>query len=104
MLGSAGIVVLNDTVDMAQAAYWQMVFFEDESCGQCAPCRIGTRYLQRALASFLKTGEPGALDYVGDVGWEMEEGSICGLGIAAPLALTSAIKFFPEAFSKRSVA
>ena len=102
MLGSAGVVVLNDTVDMADAAYWQTVFFEDESCGQCAPCRIGTRYVQRAVASFLESRNPNALEHIDDVGWEMEEGSICGLGIAAPLPLTSAMKFFPDAFSKRS--
>src|SRR5690606_16029710 len=38
MLGSAGLVVLNDTVDIAEAARWQLEFFEEESCGQCAPC------------------------------------------------------------------
>jgi NADH:ubiquinone oxidoreductase subunit F (NADH-binding) len=102
MLGSAGVVVLNDTMDMAEAAYWQTIFFEDESCGQCAPCRIGTRYVQRAVAAFLEKGDPKVLNHIGDVSWEMEEGSICGLGIAAPLALTSAMKFFPDAFEKRS--
>ena len=103
MLGSAGVVVLNDTVDMAWAAREQLRFFEDESCGQCAPCRIGTRYLRERVDRFL--GQRGGaaagdhpLRHVADAAWEMEEGSICGLGIAAPLALTTAMKHFPEAF------
>ena len=49
MLGSAGVVVLNDTVDMRWAAAQQLRFFEAESCGQCAPCRIGTRYLRESV-------------------------------------------------------
>jgi NADH:ubiquinone oxidoreductase subunit F (NADH-binding) len=101
MLGSAGVVVLNDTVDMVKAAYWQAVFFEDESCGQCAPCRIGARYVRLAIQSFMKEGDPSALAHIIDVGWEMEEGSICGLGMTAPLPLTSAMKYFPQAFKGR---
>ena len=101
MLGSAGVVVLNDTVDIAEAAREQLAFFEFETCGQCAPCRIGTRVLRQAADRFLLGRDPSTLDSVEDVAWEMEEGSICGLGIAAPLALTSAMKHFPEAFAPR---
>ncbi len=101
MLGSAGVVVLNDTVDMAQAAAWQTEFFERESCGQCAPCRIGTQYLRRQVDRFLTQGDPGTLALAEDVGWEMEEGSICGLGMIAFKPLTSARQYFPEAFARR---
>jgi NADH:ubiquinone oxidoreductase subunit F (NADH-binding) len=101
MLGSAGVVVLNDTVDMAEAAYWQAVFFEDESCGQCAPCRIGTRLLTRAMRSYLRDKTPERLRHLELIGLEMEEGSICGLGIAAPLSVISARKYFPDAFGAR---
>ncbi|MCC7508693.1 MAG: SLBB domain-containing protein [Planctomycetes bacterium] len=101
MLGSAGVVVLNDTVDMAKAAQWQLEFFELESCGQCAPCRIGSRYLHNQVSKYLKTGDPGALKHANDVGWEMEEGSICGLGMVAHKPLVDALKYFPKAFEKR---
>ena len=101
MLGSAGVVVLNDTVDMAHAVGWQLEFFERESCGQCAPCRIGTRYLRRQVDRFLTIGDPGALTHAADVGWEMEEGSICGLGMVAAKPLESARQYFPEAFATR---
>ena len=102
MLGSAGVVVLNDTVDMAVAAGWQLVFFERESCGQCAPCRIGTRYLNRQLCRYIETGDPQALDQAAEVGWEMEQGSICGLGMVAAKPLETARQYFPAAFARRN--
>jgi NADH:ubiquinone oxidoreductase subunit F (NADH-binding) len=94
-------VVLNTDVDMRWAAAQQLQFFEDESCGQCAPCRIGTRYLREALARHVpgraNAGTP-SLAHAAEVAWQMNEGSICGLGQAAPLALTSAMKHFPDEF------
>ncbi len=99
MLGSAGVVVLNQTVDMAEAALAQAVFFEDESCGQCSPCRIGTRILKVALEMYLGNGrDASVLAHLEEVAWGMGEASICGLGQAAALPLTTAMKHFPEAF------
>lgn len=95
MMGSAGVVVLNTTRDMKQAVIDQLEFFEVESCGQCAPCRIGTKVLHNALKN--KTDKK-SLSLIEDVSWEMVEGSICGLGQTAPLPLTSAMKYFPEEF------
>ena len=80
---------------MKQAVIDQLEFFEVESCGQCAPCRIGTKVLHNALKN--KTDKK-SLSLIEDVSWEMVEGSICGLGQTAPLPLTSAIKYFPEEF------
>ncbi len=103
MLGSAGVVVLNDTVDMRWAAMQQLRFFEDESCGQCAPCRIGTRYLRVSLERHIDGERAGhsapALDKVSEAAWQMNEGSICGLGQVAPLPLTTALEHFPEDFA-----
>ena len=93
MLGSAGVVVLNDTVSMRWAAREQLEFFEVESCGQCAPCRIGTRFLKESVERDLADEQ-----LVQDVAWEMAEGSICGLGQAASLPLTTAMKWFAEDF------
>jgi NADH:ubiquinone oxidoreductase subunit F (NADH-binding) len=100
MLGSAGVVVLNETRDIRDAVLSQLQFFEAESCGQCAPCRIGTRYLRVALDKNIGANGTSAeaLQHVADAAWQMNEGSICGLGQAAPLPLTSALKYFPEAF------
>ncbi|MCL4147509.1 UNVERIFIED_CONTAM: hypothetical protein GTU68_023002 [Idotea baltica] len=103
MLGSAGVVVLNESVDMAWAAQEQLLFFERESCGQCSPCRIGTAYQRHLLDGYIaKRGEGDAksclskLDMIAD---EMIEGSICGLGQTASLPLTSAIQHFPGEFA-----
>ncbi len=97
MLGSAGVVVVNDTVPMPEAARLQQVFFEDESCGQCTPCRVGARMQRRAIDTFL-AGDSKALQHVDDVHWEMDAGSICGLGMTASLPLQSAMRHFPEEF------
>ena len=102
MLGSSGVVVLDDTVDLRWGALEQLRFFEDESCGQCAPCRIGTRYLRDAVdrdiaGTRLSNGEA-PLTHVDDAAWQMTEGSICGLGQIAALPLTSARMHFPGDF------
>jgi NADH:ubiquinone oxidoreductase subunit F (NADH-binding) len=102
MLGSSGVVVVNDTVDIAQAVQWQLIFFERESCGQCAPCRLGTRYLRRQLDNLIQLNDSTALEMADDVGWEMEEGSICGLGMVAHKPLESAREHFPEAFEPKT--
>ena len=100
MLGSAGVVVLDDTVDMVEAALIQAVFFEDESCGQCSPCRIGTQMIRQALERYRAARDPSALDHLGEVMWGMGEASICGLGQAAFYPLRSAIEHFPAAFGR----
>jgi len=96
MLGSAGVVVLNDTVDLMWAVRQQLRFFEVESCGQCAPCRIGTRFLREAVERATKsdTVDTAHLKQVAEVAWEMNEGSICGLGQAAALPLTTTLEKF----------
>ena len=99
MLGSAGIVVLDDTVDMVEAALAQAVFFEDESCGQCSPCRIGTQMVRQALERYLGNGrDPEVLSDLSEVSWGMGQASICGLGQAAALPLITARQHFPEEF------
>ena len=97
MLGSAGVVVLNDTVDMVEAALIQAAFFEEESCGQCSPCRIGTQIVRQALERW-RAGDRQALDFVDEVAWGMGEASICGLGQAAALPLQSARRHFSREF------
>ena len=98
MLGSAGAVVLNETADMVEAALIQAVFFEDESCGQCAPCRIGTQVIRQALERYQTSQDPSALDHLSEVAWGMGEASICGLGQAAFYPLNSARMYFPREF------
>ncbi len=90
-VGSHAVVILSDQDDMKDVALNLMKFFEDESCGQCTPCRNGT---EKAVA-LMKSGTwDKAL--LGDLAQVMADASICGLGQAAPNPLKSVIKYFPE--------
>ncbi|MBE7465815.1 MAG: SLBB domain-containing protein [Planctomycetes bacterium] len=103
-LGAGGLVVLNDAADLREAVRAQLAFFEHESCGQCAPCRIGTGFLRHAYERWLASRKAGDLQamrhlqHVDEAAWVMEQGSICGLGQTASLPLTLARKYFPEEF------
>ena len=97
MLGSAGVVVLDETRDLLDAALDQARFFRAESCGQCAPCRIGTQVMVKLLERLRDGGAHAAdLDTVERVAWEMDEGSICGLGMAASLPVLHLLRNFPD--------
>ncbi len=102
MMGSSGVVVLNTTRDMLLAALAQAEFFRQESCGQCAPCRVGTQALVKLLERFRDgTGTPADGDTVERLAWEMDEGSICGLGMAAPLPARHLLQHFASAVEGR---
>jgi len=90
-IGSAAIVILSDKDDMKAVALNLMRFFEDESCGQCTPCRNGT---EKAVALMSRPRWDGAL--LGELSAAMMDASICGLGQAAPNPLLSVLKHFPE--------
>ncbi|MBV9065124.1 MAG: NAD(P)H-dependent oxidoreductase subunit E [Methylobacteriaceae bacterium] len=98
-IGSAAIIVLSDKDDLKGAALNLMRFFEDESCGQCTPCRIGT---QKA-AKLMERGNWDR-DLLEELSAAMRDASICGLGQAASNPLTSVIKYFPEEFSPKQAA
>jgi formate dehydrogenase len=91
LIGSHAVVILSDADDIKAAALNLMRFFEDESCGQCTPCRNGTEKAVKLMSE--KTWDAALLEELADV---MREASICGLGQAAPNPLVSVLKFFPE--------
>ena len=90
-VGSHAVVVLSDQDDMKAVVLNLMRFFEDESCGQCTPCRNGTEKAVQLMAA----GQWDA-QLLGDLAQVMNDASICGLGQAAPNPLRSLFKFFPE--------
>ena len=93
-IGSAAVIVLSDRDDVRGAALNLMRFFEDESCGQCTPCRAGTQKARMLM-------ERGVWDtaLLGELSQCMRDASICGLGQAASNPLTSVIRYFPELFA-----
>jgi len=97
-LGSAAIIVLDETRSIREAAAEFLRFFEEESCQQCTPCRLGTRALHDLLRrddSDLPECSPAVIERADAA---MRDTSICGLGMAAAIPLTSGMRFFPEEF------
>ena len=90
-VGSHAVVILSTTDDMKQVALNLLRFFEDESCGQCTPCRNGT---EKAVAMLEKGNWNG--DLLADLAQVMADASICGLGQAAPNPIKSVLRWFPE--------
>jgi formate dehydrogenase iron-sulfur subunit len=99
MLGHGGIVVFDDTVDMARQAEFAMAFCAEESCGKCTPCRIGSVRGAETLGK-LRRGENIAanLALVEDLCTVMTDGSMCAMGGLTPMPVVSAIKHFPDDF------
>lgn len=90
-VGSHAVVILSDQDNMKDVAMNLMRFFEDESCGQCTPCRNGT---EKAVT--LMSGDNWDKDLLDDLATVMRDASICGLGQAASNPLMSVIKYFPD--------
>ena len=90
-VGSHAVVILSDQDDMKAVALNLMKFFEDESCGQCTPCRVGTE-----KAAMLMASGPWNEALLTELSTAMRDASICGLGQAAPNPLLSVLKYFPE--------
>jgi formate dehydrogenase beta subunit len=94
-VGSHAVVILSDQDDMKAVALNLMKFFEDESCGQCTPCRVGTE-----KAAQLMAGGPWNAALLDELSVLMRDASICGLGQAAPNPLLCVLKYFPDELTK----
>jgi NADH-quinone oxidoreductase subunit F len=95
-IGSGAVIVFDDTVDMWEVVRLTAEFFAEESCGQCVPCRVGTKrqveILHRVVAGH---GRPGDATLLRELGAAMTDASICGLGQTAAGAVLSALDLFP---------
>ena len=100
MLGHGGIVVVDDTMNMADMARYAFEFCAIESCGKCTPCRIGsTRGVE--VVDRLRAGDrrEASLELLHDLCHTMRNGSLCALGGLTPDPVESALKHFPEDFA-----
>ena len=95
-IGSAAVVIFSDHDDIRGAALNLMRFFEDESCGQCTPCRSGTQ-----KARMLMEQNEWDADLLGELSQVMRDASICGLGQAAANPLDCVIRYFPETLAPK---
>ena len=92
-IGSAAVIILSEQDSVKGAALNLMRFFEDESCGQCTPCRVGTQ-----KAALLMQKPVWNRELLDELSQAMRDASICGLGQAASNPLTTVIKYFPDEF------
>jgi formate dehydrogenase iron-sulfur subunit len=101
MLGHGGVVLFDDTVDMARQARFAMEFCADESCGKCTPCRIGSvrgvEVIDKIIAGIDREQNLALLD---ELCQTMLDGSLCAMGGLTPMPVQSAIKHFPADFDR----
>ena len=103
MLGHGGIVVFDDTADMAKQAHFAMDFCAKESCGKCTPCRIGAVRGREVLDRICdQSATDDDLILLLDLCDTMEQASLCAMGGLTPLPVKSAVQRFPEDFSTQS--
>lgn len=98
MMGSGGMVVLDDTACMVDLARYFMSFTQQESCGRCTFCRVGTKLMLELLERLCRgEGRTGDLEKLEELAIRVQEGSLCGLGRTAPNPVLSTLRHFrPE--------
>jgi NADH-quinone oxidoreductase subunit F len=95
-LGSGAVIVFDETADMRQALLRIARFFRDESCGQCVPCRVGTKRQEEILERmFANGGSQADVMLLSDIAQAMRDASICGLGQTAANAIASGLQQLP---------
>jgi formate dehydrogenase iron-sulfur subunit len=100
MVGHGGIVVFDDTADMAQLARFAMEFCAIESCGKCTPCRIGSTRGVEVIDKIIKgDNKDENYDLLVDLCDTMEAASLCAMGGMTPFPVRSALKYFAEDFA-----
>ena len=101
MLGHGGIVVFDDTVDLARQARFALDFCAVESCGKCTPCRIGsTRGVETVDKIIAGQDRQQNIELVRDLCEVLTDGSLCALGGLTPLPVLSALDHFGEDFAR----
>ena len=99
MMGSGGMIVMDDCDCMVEVARYFTKFLVEESCGKCAPCREGLIHINRILERItLGKGKPDDLEKLEELGEYIATSSLCGLGKSAPNPLLSTIRYFKEEY------
>jgi NADH:ubiquinone oxidoreductase subunit F (NADH-binding)/(2Fe-2S) ferredoxin len=95
MMGSGGMIVMDETDNMVDIAKFYLEFTQDESCGRCAPCRIGTRRMYEILNKITSgKGTMADIDALKQLAYMIKDSSLCGLGQTAPNPVISTMKYF----------
>ena len=104
MMGSGGLIVMDDTKCMVSLAKFYLEFTVSESCGKCTPCRIGTKRMLEILEKLCAgKGEKEDLERLEKLAVNIREASVCGLGQTAPNPVLSTMKYFRDEFEEHVV-
>ncbi|MBN1261879.1 MAG: 4Fe-4S binding protein [Anaerolineae bacterium] len=99
MMGSGGFVVMDEDTCMVDIARFFMEFTQDESCGKCVPCRVGTRRMLEILNRICAgEGRPGDIETLEELAVYIRDGSLCGLGQGAPNPVLSTLQYFRDEY------
>jgi NADH-quinone oxidoreductase subunit F len=95
IVGSGGIIVMDEDTCMVDVARYFVHFTRDESCGKCVPCQMGTTHLSYILDRIVAgNGEPEDVERLKRLAWTMQNGSLCGLGRTAPNPVLTTLRYF----------
>jgi len=99
IMGSGGMVIMDEDTCMVDIARFFMEFVQEESCGKCVPCRVGTRRMLEILNNICAgKGQPGDIERLEELSKYIIDGALCGLGKGAPNPVLSTIKFFRDEY------
>ncbi|MDI9496867.1 MAG: NADH-quinone oxidoreductase subunit NuoF [Bacillota bacterium] len=99
MMGSGGMIVMDEDNDMVEIARFYLDFTTDESCGKCTPCRVGSRRILEMLDTLLaQEGDEEMLEKLESLCMAIKDTALCGLGQTAPNPVLSTMKYFPEEY------
>ncbi|HHT65942.1 MAG: NADH-ubiquinone oxidoreductase-F iron-sulfur binding region domain-containing protein [Caldicoprobacterales bacterium] len=101
IMGSGGLIVMNEDTCMVDTARYFMEFIRDESCGKCAACRVGTKRMLEILEQITQgNGQEGDIELLEELGSAIQDTAMCGLGQTAPNPVLSTIKYFREEYEE----
>lgn len=101
MIGSGGLIIMDEDTCMVDAARFYMEFIQEESCGKCTACRIGTKRMLEILENItVGKGKPGDIEKLVELGETIQKTAMCGLGQTAPNPVLSSIKYFRDEYDE----
>ena len=101
IMGSGGLVILDESSCMVDLARYFLTFTQNESCGKCTPCRLGTRRMLTILERICAgQGRPGDIELLEELGPAIKSTSLCGLGQTAPNPVLTTIRYFREEYEE----
>lgn len=99
IMGSGGLIVMNEDTCMVDVALYFVSFLEEESCGKCAPCRVGLQRMKEMLEAITRgEGTEDDIDRLEKLATTIQEGSLCGLGQTAPNPVLTTLRYFRDEY------